>query len=127
MHTWEAQSRYKSFTSLVRGTECTSRSPVAHSQPSPPRFLHPRVSVECRIFGPTSKLVRSREREVHSSCTFLLQLHAPWCGLSTLLMELVGLGDERTPSGKHSSLEGITVRLTKLFICIGTTSHRPSM
>jgi hypothetical protein len=42
-------------------------------------------------------------------------------------MEFVGLGDERTPSGKHSSLEGVTVRLTKLCICIGTTSHRPSM
>ena len=44
-----------------------------------------------------------------------------------MLMELVGLGDERTPLDKHSSLEGITVRLTKLCICIGTTRHRPSM
>ena len=44
-----------------------------------------------------------------------------------MLMELVGLGDELTPSGRHSSLEGITVHLTKLCICIDTTSHRPSM
>ena len=44
-----------------------------------------------------------------------------------MLLELVGLDDERTPSGKRSSLDGIAVRLAKLCTCVGTTNHQPSM
>ena len=50
-----------------RGNECPSHFPVHHSHASRPNFLHSAGDTECSIFGPASKLVRTRKREGHSS------------------------------------------------------------
>ena len=63
-----------------RGNECPSHFPVRHSHASRPDFLHSAGDTECSIFGPASKVVRTRKREGHSSCGGWQSMDCWHCG-----------------------------------------------